>query len=199
MIKILPKIKKTFSFESNNTKYTDELFPYLISLFICMLSYSAAYYFELYTKTLVSIILVVVFVIFFWQTIILLPRLYAVKINKIDCKFLDGKYIFESEKTYIDYRILKKILKNTLGGFKLYCGSIEGKTHIIKVSVLWYKRKNKTERKYYFDREECDFGRMLMLLNENKLINNFKIEIIGTNAYKIENSEVIKILIERYN
>ena len=199
MRNIFTKIKNTFSFESNNTKYRDELIPYLISLVICILSYFVAYYFELYSEFLICIILVIVFLILFWKTLTLLPRLYEVKINKIDCKVLDGKYTFKSEKAYIDYNILKKILKNTMGGFKLYCGSSEGKTHIIKVSILWYKRKNKTERKYYFDREECDFGKMLMLLNKNKVINNSKIEILGTNAYKIENSKVIKILIERYS
>ena len=199
MSNIFTKIKKIFSFESNNTKYRDELFPYLISLFICMLSYSAAYYFEIYSNFFVKVIMVIVFVIFFWQTFTLLPRLYEVKNNKIDCEVMDGKYIFKSEKVYIDYRILKKILKNTLGGFKLYCGSGEGKNHVIKVRVLWYKRKNKIERKYYFDRVEYDFGKMLMLLNENKVINNSKIEILGTNAYKIENSKVIKMLIDSYN
>jgi len=138
-------------------------------------------------------------VIFVWKTLTLLPRLYDVKENKIDCKVLNGKYIFKSEKAYVDYRILKKILKNALGGFKLYCGTTEGKNHIIKVEVLWYKRKNKIERKYYFDRIEYDFGKMLMLLNENRVINNSKIEVLGTSEYKIENSKVIKILIERYN
>ena len=199
MSNIFTKIKKIFSFESNNTKYRDELFPYLISLFICIASYSAAYYFEIYSNFFIRIILVIVIVIFFLQTVTLVPRLYDVKINKIDCKVLNRSYNFKSEKVYIDYRILKKILNNTLGGFKLYCNSSDGRNHIIKVSVLWYKRKNKIERKYYFDRVEYDFGKILMLLNENKMIINSKIEILGTNAYKIENSKVVKNLIDRYN
>lgn len=199
MSKIFTKIKKIFSFETINTKYRDEVIPYLISLVVCILSFLAVYHFKLYTNSLITIILLIVFVILFLQTVTLLPRLYEVKINKIDCKVLNGSYNFKSEKVYIDYRILKKILSNTLGGFKLYCGSSDGRNHIIKVSVFWYKRKNKIERKYYFDRVEYDFGKMLILLNENNVINNSKIEILGTNASKIENSKVIKLLIERYN
>lgn len=199
MSNIFTGIKKTLFFESDNTNYKDELIVNLICLLITIFVYASAYYFEIYSYFFVRIIMVIVFVIFFWQTFTLLPRLYEVKINKIDCKVLNGSYNFKSEKVYIDYRILKKILNNTLGGFKLYCGSSDGRNHIIKVSVLWYKRKNKIERKYYFDRVEYDFGKMLMLLNENNVINNSKIEILGTNAYKIENSKVIKLLIERYN
>lgn len=198
MSDIITKIKKTFSFHSDNINYREELFIYLICLLVYMLIYAFIYYLELYTETIISVILFIIFVVFFWQTFTLLPRLYEVKNNKIDCKVIDGKYIFKSEKVYIDYRIFKKILKNTLGGFKLFCGSSEGKNHVIKVRVLWYKRKNKVERKYYFDRVGYDFGKMLMLLNENKVINNSKIEILGTNAYKIENSKVIEILMEDY-
>ena len=198
MKRILSNITHSFSSKSNHSKYRIEIFIYLVFLSIYTMINIIIYFVDKNNKYNTGIIIAIGLVIYFWQTIAFLFRLYEVKINKIDENVMSGKYKFKSVAVDVNYRELKKILINTDSGFKLYCKGINDKNHVIRVKVLLYEKKQKIEKRYYFDRVEYDLGKVLMLVNELNLINNSKVIILGNNIAKKNNSEYIKHLLSEY-
>ncbi len=198
MSKLFAILKRLFSIKSNYLKYRNEVFIYLIFFSIYVFVAIIIYFVDKNNEYNTGYILAIVFILFLWQTGALVFRLYEVKNNKIDLNILNGKYNFQSESVDINYKDLKKILQRTDGGFKLYCKGKNDKNHIIRVRVLLYEKKHKIEKKYYFDRIECDLGKLLMLINELDLVNNSKVIILGNDIVRKNNAEYIEYLLNKY-
>ena len=198
MKKILSNITHSFSSKSNYSKYRNEIFIYLVFLSIYTMINITIYFVDKNNKYNTGIILAIAFIVFLWQTGALAFRLYEVRNNKIDLNIMNGEYNFQSESVDINYKDLKKILQKTNVGFKLYCKGTDDKNHVIRVRVLLYEKKQKIEKRYYFDRVEYDLGKVLMLVNELNLVNNSKVIILGNDIAKKNNSEYIKQLLSEY-
>ena len=203
MNKIIINIRNSFSLKSNNINYRIEIFRYFVFLIIFAMIDIVCIIFDKNDKyhegiTLIGIILSSNFVLFVWQTISFLFRLYDVRNNKMDIKIMDGDYVFKGESIEVIYKDLKKILNKTNGGFKLYCKGSDGKNHIIRTKVLVHEKEKRIERKYYFDRVQCDFGKVLMLMNELNLVNDSRVTILGNDIAEKKNIEFVKHLLKKY-
>ena len=85
------------------------------------------------------------------------------------------EYNYKSESVDINYKDLKKILAKTTASFKVYCKGLDDKNHVIRVKVVLYEKIKKMHQRYFFDGVEYDLGKVLMLMNEMKLVNNSKV------------------------
>lgn len=199
MSKIISNIINSFSSKSNRTKYRIEILIYLVFLSIYTMINLTVYFVDKNNNYNTGIILVIAFIVFLWQTGALLFRLYEVKNNKIDLNIMNGEYNFQSESIDINYKDFKNILQKTNAGFKLYCKGTDDKNHVVRVRVLFYKKKQKIEKRYYFDRVEYELGKVLMLVNETNLVNNSKVIILGNDIARKNNSEYIQHLLSEYS
>lgn len=197
-MKIFNKIKSTFSIKSNNVEYKHDLLLYFVFFGIYAVVFIACYLIDKDNTYNTGHILAIILVVFLWQTITLIFRLNEVKINKFDLNIIKGKCSFNCDEIDINYKDLKKILNNINGSLKLYCKSNDNKKHVIRVRVALYPKANKIDKVYYFDMVKYDLDKLLMLLNEQHVLDNSKVTIIGNNIDKNNNSKVIDALLNKY-
>ena len=53
-------------------------------------------------------------------------------------------------------------------------------------------------QRYFFDGVEYDLGKVLMLMNEMKLVNNSKVVILGNDVLRKNNLEFTRQLLKEY-
>lgn len=177
-------VKKLFSFKTNNSKYSIEIYSYILCIAIFLMFALLDYIIDnQFGYDLVGLRFVYAG-IFLWQTYAFISRMIDVfSINK-DLKIINGKYKFKSNSIKINYKDLKKFLSNTIISIKFYCVDSENENHIIEVHVYTNKQSTAIKRKYYFDKNEFELTKILMLINEKNMINNSQITIIDNSIYK---------------
>ena len=85
----------------------------------------------------------------------------------------------------------------------LYCrlsldDGLDNKNHVIRVKVVLYEKIKKMYQRYFFDGVEYDLGKVLMLMNEMKLVNNSKVVILGNDVLRKNNLEFTRQLLKEY-